>query len=266
MSTQTAMPARVNARQRRVTLYNPSHLQLHVAAFGQSILADPFAEFDVRPMLQHPRNEEDGRLLMDAPLIVKMPVEDVADQICSVKHWGRYGVCIIDGTEQQREAAKLAAREKWLEFYSEIAERGIREWEAEVALFLQQNPGEKAPRQPHEVQEYYAFRKMRKSLGRADHVCRFCGAEFDSTDMLGKHQIMDHPGAQLDVASAPAPSDPAKDKAKARGAELLALADGLGLELSVADKKGLTHGDVDVIADIAERVGRAAAAAKKKSA
>lgn len=233
---------------------------------------------------------------------VVMTADQVADHIVSPDCRGDKGFVRLEGTEAEQEDQKRAAIEKWVKYHLADVEQEIATWEAHVSNLRAARPGDPPPRRPRRVVAAYQFRDNHLAMlgRRAKFVCDMCGWDgleaipprADTAANLAEHRRVTHPGVvigQAAVEAAPAPGKAEEDLGNAaggsidgagtapegtavatskdkEGAAVAARAKAMGVELSVADKKGLAHDDPDVIGDVKARidVAKAAAAANAK--
>lgn len=299
-STTVARPR----RSRRVLVYSPSHRRDVVQAFGAFYTFEPHgvgkcgcAEHNVNGMednegchavLDYPRDEK-NKLLIHSPRKVgadgELTAERVADFIVSDACRGGSHFVILEGTQEEIAELKRVADAAYVSQYLEKAEAAIASWENYVSRFRTENPGLESPRMPKDVQEDYAFRRRHREAMkvRAAHVCKACSYETDVRRDYTDHVIEEHPNsteaaeirnaetappAAVRVeASLPPGATPPKDEKRipaGDGKKLLARAETVGIELTVADRKGLVNDDFDVYEDVQARIEEGKEAAKKR--
>lgn len=224
MSTQPITRAR---RERRVPVFNPSHLAADVMAFGDFYHFDPMSigtcgcvqhnvpdlngrrdNIGCHNKYEHARNEKQ-HLLLEAPMSVagegRCTADAVAEFIVSAESMGAKGFVILEGNAQDQEHQKRAAIEKYVAFHMTIVEETISSWEAQVASFRLARPGAAVPRQPRHVTEAYAFREKHMSaVEDADRgllICSLCGSRQPDQAKLDGHVERSHPAAFIPSAA-----------------------------------------------------------------
>jgi len=282
-------------RDRRVNVYNPSHRNDVVQAFGSFYTFAPHAvgkclcaphnqpgreeNVGIHSVLEFPKNEK-LEPEFDKPRKVgaegDLTADRVAEFIVSDECRGAKHFVILEGTPAEIEELKRVADARYVGAYLEKVESSIASWENYVSKFRTENPSSVAPSMPKDVQEDYAFRARHREAmkKRKAHVCLICSLDTDDRAEYVKHYAEEHPNAPQPTADGGAPplvdyddDDEGEGKSKNRltpglGRKMLARAEAAGLALSVADVKGLKHDDFDVYQDIEVRMDEAKAAAK----
>lgn len=394
MSTQ---PIPRRRAETRVLVYNPGHLADDVPVMGhfyhfpprgigQCTCAhhqpsrpggQPGDNQGVHAVYDWPRNEKNEMITSGAREVVA-DAQRVADFIVSEECRGAKGFVILEGSAEEIAEMKRAADRNFVAFYLPQVEQVIANWEASVADYRKNRPGDAAPRQPKVVRNAYEFRDNFGDLlpvttvRRLPWICNICGNEAENEAALTAVCNRRHPAqtdytnvAAVDVSPRvissprfqgvprpPAPvvhpsagppeseealrerlgateeemrrdaamgeageddvdllpglaqglaEDVSEEDLRAEGAitdqspraaggprtpggstvpagilagitraarikagaEALANAEASKVNLSVADRKGLAHGDADVIADVVERIGAKKGKTKK---
>lgn len=262
-----------------VEVFNPQPWCDDPMAFGQPFHFEPESTVEIGDLYDWPRDDQTNRLITTGHRDIVMAAYDVAEFICSAECRGKRGFVILEGTPEERERQKAEAIQTWAEEEVGRVEEKIANWEAYVQRAVSAAPGMPAPRQPKDVTRAYAWRKkyLRAQDARSEFVCRFCGFETGDQGRLQAHLVEEHPGAvpmlapsvpavpgpAIAVASPPEPSaqDPGQEERIRLGAVLMDQVAQQGFPISVADRKGLEHGDPDVLSDVR---ARAMAAAKER--
>jgi len=248
-----------------VELYNPTDFTRHVQFHGRIFRAPPQSAFKVYDILDYARNERQ-ELLVNAPKLVPgggtLTAEYIAAWICQSDQspHKRDHFVILNGTAAEKEDLKRQARARWEKVYVGEVQSRILQWER----FISSRPaGEPIPQQPREIILAYEWRRLHRQhlAERKQFVCRVCAYETDSWENVREHVGLEHEGVSVEQAVANMKSPDLPDTAEAKAPEqspaglgLIEAADAIGLPLTVADRKGCTFGDEDVIADVRGRL------------
>jgi len=284
MQAQTAVQPRARGRDPwnpRIEVYSPVTRPRDVECFGtlyhfpprgiaQCICAEHVASGDVEGVHDAFEYERDdmNRILTQHPKKVTFTALQVARHICGPDLMGGLGFVMLAGSMEEQEAQKRQADLRYAEFRSSEVEEIIADWEARCAEYSRIRPGQAPPRRPKNVADAYKDRELMErgaNEGRADYICPTCSEETTTREAMDAHMALRHPGL-VGVSPITAPAVRAPDEAApepiqrvqtslvASGKRYVELAGKAGLPLSVADRKGLEHGDPDVIADIVVRL------------
>jgi hypothetical protein len=253
-------------RPPKVTLYNPRHFRAMVLFSGTPYLAEARSEFDVIGHYE-PTRDENGTIL-DVPATLRVSVQDVAEHICAVDQYGGDGFCILSGLSPEEKAeAKRKANAHWDSLYFERVNSEIESWEAFVRAVRESGQGT-IPKRTKRLDGLYAFRRSMNIEAKRSHVCPICAEELSTQPFLVAHIEEEHPDTgvseALDILAkaqpkekAPVEAAPARGTAdQLKGRALFDQASKALVPMTVADRKGLQGGDLDVIRDIEARLKR----------
>ncbi len=242
-------------------VYNPGDTGASLNAGGRSYHWLPQDVCEIFDHLQWPK-DDDNRLVTTGRKEIATSAEDVAQLLCSDAHLGPVGFCILQGADDERLEQMGVARKIWVEQRSEAVAGIIEAWEQLVAS--ESRPGKVPRRTPPRVKRAYEDRERFAEIEeqRKEFVCASCGMDFDVAADFASHTALHHPGAaSLLPEAAPKeiekPEEPGlkrQNSKSKKGLAILQAAEDAGLELSVADKKGLKFGDRDVVKDVEERL------------
>lgn len=276
---ETAQKVRPEYKREKIRVFSPKHLIDDVEAFGTYFRFEPFSVVEVGDIRQYPRDEKNRLILKKKPVIIA-EARQVADFIVSSECRGAHHFIILRAPEgtPECESEKQEATQQWIAVYLEQSEQEISGWERFVSEFRIARAGSPPPIMPKHIKRAYDFRASYAAglIGRKEFICMICSADFDTIEDYNKHASIQHPGAGSSgvgpmTPSAPPPApmlapvkaigaqgpslaeEKRRKEAERKGAAILARANDIGLPLSVADKKGLQHGDKDVIADVTQR-------------
>jgi hypothetical protein len=207
------------SRDRRVFVFNPTHLAKDVQVFGDFYHFEPFGvgtcscahhnvpgrvdNVGVHAKYDWPRDDR-NRLLMDRPREVLRPAlgeqgEGVADHIVSRENVGNLHFIILEGTVAEQEGQKADAIHAYIEVHMPEVESTIDTWEAQLSSYMREHPSAQVPRQPKHVQEAYRYREkhLQASYRVADQayiVCRTCGDRLPDEPAYAEHRQRRHAG------------------------------------------------------------------------
>jgi hypothetical protein len=186
---------------------------------------------------------------------------EVAKAICGDGAMGPKGFVILQGSPEEQQRDMRKAMETYAAHRVKTCEEITRNWESMCAQITAD--GSPPPRRPRKVVMAYEDleRYQYGATPRGQYICQICG--FDTNDEA-KFNAHKHPGKIVPKVSgeAPAPAAPGETKREGpprdpeAGAALIDRAARAGVELSVADQKGLRYGDPQVIGDVRDRIDR----------
>jgi hypothetical protein len=257
------------ARDQKVTIYNPSHTRRMVLFSGTPYMVEPRSEFEVSGHYEPSRAEDTDRILLDRPAILKVTAQQVAEDICADDKYGADGFVILSGlSPAEREMTKAKADAFWDEKHANRIFTEVEGWEGFVRGCRENNLA--LPKMPKRIADAYAFRKQSRLSVAPTILCPVCAAELKNQAELRQHISDEHPETMvseaLDILARRTPEvekveEPSllqvkRTENEEKGRALAAEAHEEGMALSVADQKGLRHGDRDVIRDIEARLKR----------
>lgn len=289
MTTPAPVLDPLSAFRARIPVYNPSDFPKWIEIAGVSYFFPPGEvgrciceehktdNVGIHDAMDYPRSDR-GRLLMDQPRQVvgegKYHALTCAKYIVNPDQHGKQGFCILSGTPEQQIQQKAEARANWIRIHLETCENIINAWEAACAAQAVNNPGRPAASQKPDVRAAYAFRKKYRSglVGRLENICNHCGYETNTPEDLAVHVREEHPVAASQaraIAASPSaalpvlpetkpPTSAEELEQKREGKAVLDNAVAANLPLTVADRKGLQYGDMEVVADVRQRLVMAA--------
>ena len=207
------------------------------------------------PMMQTPTGQKPNfamrELSMSSVDVTKALLEDRSEK----------GYCVLYGDGRDGERMAMA-RQKYVAWRYAQAKRVQASWLTSVAKAT--DGGGIAPVQTKRVRDEIMWLRQHEMglIDRQRYVCRIDGFEAANRDEVVRYIKSMYPTQDAesnvqdlgDMASqAPAPVEP-KPRVSPEGQRLIDVAQAQGLALSVADKKGLTYGDGDVITDVRSRL------------
>ena len=247
--------ARPRFKRPTFLVYNPMDTSKDQEALGTFYHWDPMDSCEIGDAYTWPKDGEDRIITTGRRVLIEGgDAHTVATLICSADHLGPLGFCILEGTVKEQQQIMRDARQQWIRVRSDEVDAIIDAWEHYVAS--SRRSGSLPPRPPKREQRAYADREKFSFDGesRKPFVCDHCGLDFDQGDQRRSHIAVHHPGAN--VPDAPVDEQPTKSPDIKKGKALISAAKDSMLELSIADRKGLSFGDQEVIADVAGRIDK----------
>jgi hypothetical protein len=184
----------------------------------------------------------------------------VASRICSPEFRGLKGFTTLVGDGYDEERMK-EARGVYRTFRLEKCRETQKAWHR-ICADATQEPGSVPPRQPEWVRRDLEFlwEEGTNVQDRKPFVCRLDSHEADSRAEMERWIRRMYPGQPVDENimetrnRATAIEEPKRIEISEAGMELIERAAHAGLELSIADRRGLRAGDAEILNDVGNRL------------